>query len=58
VAKQQNVPLIDLYTALSNHPEHFPDTIHPNANGARLMAEEVHKALIHSLNEATTRIAH
>ena len=58
VAKQQNIPLIDLYIALGNHPEHFPDTIHPNANGARRMAEEVHKALIHSLNEATTRIAH
>ena len=57
VAKEQNVPIIDLYTALSDQPEHFPDTIHPNADGARVMAREVHKALIGSLKEATTRIS-
>ena len=45
VAAQQRVNMIDLYTALSNRPELFPDKIHPNAEGAKLMAKEVYKAL-------------
>jgi lysophospholipase L1-like esterase len=45
VAKDTGVALIDLYTALSGKPELFPDTVHPNAKGAELMAAEVCRAL-------------
>ena len=45
VAKELNLPVIDLYKALSNKPEMFPDKIHPNDKGARLMAETVAKAI-------------
>ena len=39
------MPIIDLYKPLSNKPELFPDLIHPNAEGARLIAREVYAAL-------------
>lgn len=45
VAKQTSVKVIDLYTALSNKKEMFPDTVHPNANGAKLMAETICAAI-------------
>jgi len=41
VAKELNLQVIDLYTALSNKPEMFPDKIHPNAKGAAIMAATV-----------------
>ncbi|MDB6054056.1 MAG: hypothetical protein JWN25_1579 [Verrucomicrobiales bacterium] len=44
-AKAKHVPIIDLYAALNNHEELFPDKIHPNASGARLIAETVKAAL-------------
>lgn len=46
VAKQKQLPVIDLHAALANHPEYFPDKIHPNAAGAALMAETIRKALV------------
>ncbi len=45
VAAANHLPLIDLFTALSNHPELFPDGIHPDEKGAILMAETVAKAI-------------
>jgi lysophospholipase L1-like esterase len=45
VARKKHVPVIDLYEPLSNKPELFPDLIHPNAEGARLIAKEIYKAL-------------
>ncbi len=45
VAKELNAPVIDLYTALSDKPALFPDKIHPNAAGAKLIAETVAAAL-------------
>jgi acyl-CoA thioesterase-1 len=45
VAEDADVRMIDLYQPLSDKPELFPDQVHPNAKGARLMAEEVYKAL-------------
>jgi len=41
VAKQTDVKIIDLYTALSGKPEMFPDKVHPNAAGAKLMMEKI-----------------
>jgi len=42
VAKQNDVPIIDMHTLLSNKKELFPDTLHPNKEGARQMAEAVY----------------
>lgn len=45
VAKDKNATIIDLYAPLSGKPELFPDKIHPNAAGARLMAETIAKSV-------------
>jgi acyl-CoA thioesterase-1 len=41
VARQAGVKIVDLHTALSDKPQMFPDRIHPNAAGARAIAETV-----------------
>lgn len=46
VGAEKRLPVIDLHAALGGHPELFPDKIHPNAAGARLMAETVRQALV------------
>lgn len=46
VAQEKKTGLIDLFSALKPHPEFFRDGIHPDAGGAKLMAETVHQALI------------
>lgn len=43
-----SVPVINLYEPLSNLPQHFPDGIHPNADGARIIAHTVAKSLADS----------
>ena len=45
IAARTGSPIIDLYEALSDKPELFPDRIHPNAAGAREMAETIYTAL-------------
>jgi len=45
VARKKHVGLIDLYKPLSGKPELFPDLIHPNAQGAELMAKEICRVL-------------
>lgn len=45
IAKAKRLPLIDIHTTLSGHPELFPDAVHPNAAGAALMAQTVANAL-------------
>lgn len=45
VAKECNVKIIDLHTATSNMRENFPDQIHPNEAGARVLAKEVYSAI-------------
>jgi acyl-CoA thioesterase-1 len=41
ISHEKNVPVIDLYTALLNYGSLFPDGIHPNAEGAGLMAQTI-----------------
>lgn len=41
IAREKNVPVIDLYTALTGRGDLFPDGIHPNAEGAGLMAQAI-----------------
>jgi acyl-CoA thioesterase I len=45
MAEKNKLAIIDLYSALSNQPELFPDKIHPNEAGAKIMAETVAKAI-------------
>ena len=45
IADKTDIPIIDLYSALSDKAEMFPDLIHPNAEGAKLMAEAICHAL-------------
>ncbi len=45
VQAQTKCPIIDLYSALSDKADLFPDKIHPNAAGAALMVKEIHKAV-------------
>ena len=41
IAARKNVPVIDLYTALENYGSLFPDGIHPNAQGAGIIAQTI-----------------
>jgi sialate O-acetylesterase len=45
VARKTRCRLIDLYTPLSKMPENIPGGVHPNAAGARVMAETVYDAI-------------
>ncbi len=45
VANQMNLPLIDVYTPLLQHPKRFVDGVHPSSDGARTIAETIHSAL-------------
>lgn len=45
VAQDMGVGLIDLNAPLSDRPDLFPDKIHPNAAGAKVMAEVIHATL-------------
>jgi acyl-CoA thioesterase I len=46
VAAQTGVKVINLYSALSGQKEMFPDTVHPNAVGAKFMAGVIYKGII------------
>ena len=41
ISREKNAPVIDLYTALQDWAKLFPDGIHPNAEGAGLMAQTI-----------------
>ncbi len=45
VAAGANVQLIDLYTPLHPRPDLFPDALHPNPEGALILARTVYGAL-------------
>ena len=44
VAKKNKLPVIDLHTAMDGMPEMFPDKVHPNEEGAKVMAKAVYEA--------------
>ncbi|MDD3276021.1 MAG: GDSL-type esterase/lipase family protein [Kiritimatiellales bacterium] len=48
IAKETNVEIIDLYTPFLNKSALFPDGIHPNQDGAKLLAETVSVAVMGS----------
>ena len=45
VAELNNVDVIDIYSPLVNQEDLFPDTIHPNEEGARIIAETVYGSI-------------
>ena len=45
VARRERVPIINLYQPLSGKPKYFPDDIHPDAEGAFLMAKKIYATL-------------
>ena len=45
VAKKNKLPVIDLHSAMDGMPELFPDHIHPNEEGAKVMAKAVYNAI-------------
>jgi lysophospholipase L1-like esterase len=45
VAEELGLTTIDVYTPLANHPEYFVDGVHPNNEGASLIAGEIYKAI-------------
>lgn len=44
-AEEMKLPIIDLYAALDKKPELFPDRVHPNDDGAKLIAKSVFEAV-------------
>ena len=49
-AEAENTSFLDLFPALDGHPEWFFDGIHPNADGAKVIAETV----FHCIKEMKT----
>lgn len=45
IALSQHIDLIDMHTAFAGQDELVPDRVHPNDDGAALMARTVYKAL-------------
>jgi hypothetical protein len=45
-ANETNSPIIDVYSTLVNYPNYFPDGEHPNSEAAKIIAEEIYKAII------------
>jgi lysophospholipase L1-like esterase len=46
VANNLNLPTVDVYNAFGNHSDYFMDGVHPNTEGANLIAFEVDNAII------------
>lgn len=45
VAKELNLPVIDLHTAFAPLTDLLPDAVHPNKEGAAIIAEELYKTI-------------
>jgi acyl-CoA thioesterase I len=45
VAHDTNLPLIDVYSQLINHPDYFVDGVHPYSDGAQIIADQIYKSL-------------
>ncbi len=45
ISKKADVKIIDLYAALSDKPNMFPDKVHPNTAGAGIMAKTIAKVV-------------
>ena len=45
VANDQNIAIIDVYSVMENHPEYLIDGVHPNSEGASVIATQVYNAI-------------
>jgi acyl-CoA thioesterase-1 len=45
ISSNMDLHLIDVYTPLVNLPEYFPDGVHPNSKGAKIIADLIYKAI-------------
>ncbi len=46
LAMEKHLPIIDLNTPTTGHPEYFIDDVHPNDAGYEVLAEAVHEGLL------------
>jgi acyl-CoA thioesterase-1 len=54
-AKAKGAKVIDLYKALGEHANLFPDKVHPNAEGAKLIAEAIAMTLVEKKEAAPAK---
>jgi acyl-CoA thioesterase I len=45
IASQLDLPTVDVYSAFGNHSDYFMDGVHPNPDGASLIASNVYDAI-------------
>ena len=45
VANKMSLPLIDVYDSFGNHTDYFQDGVHPNSQGAALIATDVYDTI-------------
>lgn len=45
IANDLSLPIIDVYGALKDHPEYFPDGVHPNNEGSSFITIEIYNAI-------------
>jgi len=45
LADQMDLPTVDLYSAFSDHSDYFMDGVHPDSDGATLIANNVYDAI-------------
>jgi len=45
LASTLDLPIINVYTPLINYPQYFPDGVHPNCEGAQIIANTIYKAI-------------
>jgi len=46
IAEYTGAKIIDLYSITQDHPEWFPDDLHPNADGNKAIAQEIYDTII------------
>lgn len=44
-ANETNLPIINVYSALANYSQDFPDGIHPNSAGSQIIANTIYEAI-------------
>jgi alpha-L-fucosidase 2 len=50
-ANQTDVPTIDVFSALESYPQYFRDGLHPNREGAELIANTIYNAISQASNK-------
>ena len=45
IANDKSLQVIDVYSELENHPDYFPDGVHPNNEATTIIANKVYEAI-------------